>query len=684
MIKIFDSEDISFLERQEKFLKDIISSIMKTPKTFSVDLAQIEQTISFLKDEMKSAKEEDMPALFQQLEQQYSIAQKFSKPVELPDTSAPYFAHMRLLENGRERDIFLGHVSFIPRDSNFKIVDWRSAPISQVYYNFREGEDFELDLPTRVIEGIVKEKNILTIRNGNLVRVDKGKKSFIRTEDCWEILDKSISCLEGGQGKAVREIALGTGMTNYEVPDVMSLLDKKQFSLLSKDDQSSLLVIGGAGSGKTTVALHRLAGLCYRKKYAPSSMLSIVPHRGLVRLSRNLLSNIGLNRVKVTTGKDWFKNQAWNIISDLPKKVCEFTPPGVSLLKRHRSILDILDIYVQRKEETILRQFNEKGCSEISKKFLEMKTVPLVPRLETIRDLSDLSPTEKIMVGDFLKEVENFNSAREDIFKDVKLLLQMIELSGGRITSRNVEETIRHTAYQFKAREYDSDYKDRTLDGRSMDYGTPDELRGTIDYEDFPILLHLIGLLRGDISTRKGSGRKYNHVVLDEAQELAPIDLSVFGKCLLNKEGSFTVSGDSAQQIDETASFTGWKDVFKYLGEDDMEAHELNISYRSPQSVVEFAYKILGPIAPAHPPRGNSEGKPVIRTISQHRAHASMMINEALDDLFGREPNASVAVICNKFETAREFYMELKNLPHVRHVEDGDFSFRPGIDVTTV
>ena len=61
-----------------------------------------------------------------------------------------------------------------------------------------------------------------------------------------------------------------------------------------------------------------------------------------------------------------------------------------------------------------------------------------------------------------------------------------------------------------------------------------------------------------------------------------------------------------------------------------------------------------------------------------------MIIQSTIDDLMRREPKASIAIICNKEETAKAFYEELKDLGKVRYVEDSEFSFQPGVDVTTI
>lgn len=61
----------------------------------------------------------------------------------LPDPQLPYFAHMQLESNGRVRDIMLGQTTLIDSKHEVNVVDWREAPIAQIFFHYAEGEDYE-------------------------------------------------------------------------------------------------------------------------------------------------------------------------------------------------------------------------------------------------------------------------------------------------------------------------------------------------------------------------------------------------------------------------------------------------------------------------------------------------------------------------------------------------------------
>ncbi|MBT3584202.1 MAG: AAA family ATPase, partial [Halobacteriovoraceae bacterium] len=578
MTQTLSSESLGYLERQEQALGELIQCIRETPRESRGDLHHIAQNIAQLKEEIKVGKEDDLAGLFYQLNIQHTLAKRFSEEVAYPDCSSPYFGHMRLKENDKTRDIFLGHVSFIPKGKNVRIVDWKSAPISRIFYQYAEGEDYELELPGKDIEGDVVELSILTISHEKLTRVDRAGQSFVKGENGWECLEEIDLRLEGGEGSATRELTLGTGRTNHKGPDVIGLLDQEQYGLLNRSASEPLLIIGGAGSGKTTVALHRIASLCGKRKIYPNQVLVIVPHKGLIRLSRQLLSQIGLQKVKVRTGPEWIEDQTRRLIEGIPRRISMTTPLGVTILKRHLSLVKVFDSYLERRERELtenLRKISVEG-QDLGQNFIKLGHLPQLERLKRIARDVELTPLQKISFKDETERLYDVLGDLHNIFSSKDLLLEILKHSEGHITEHMVQSTIMHTAQQLRMSDDDGGVS-TTLDGRSADEGTPFEARGTVDEEDFALLLYLLKRKTGEIATTRGSIKRYHHLVLDEAQELAPFELMAFAGAI-HPNGNATVAGDSAQQVDASISFAGWGNVLKYLNLEDVSANELTVS----------------------------------------------------------------------------------------------------------
>ena len=98
---------------------------------------------------------------------------------DVVDPHSPYFGRLRLhYDDGRQSDVLIGSRSFF-RDG-VRIVDWRHAPISGIFYRYREGERFDEEIADRRVTGQVVRRRTVTIVGGRLVRVDTGRRVYQR------------------------------------------------------------------------------------------------------------------------------------------------------------------------------------------------------------------------------------------------------------------------------------------------------------------------------------------------------------------------------------------------------------------------------------------------------------------------------------------------------------------------
>jgi len=208
MDKITEIKELELIKIQEDFLKLISSDLKKSATYNNFDIDQIKRTIEDIREDIKVGKTEDLPSLFYQMQQQFRLYDKFNKPIGVPDSNSPYFAYMKIWQDKKEKEIFLGHFPFIPARGDYRIVDWTNAPIAQVYYNYQEGENFEIDLPGKTSEGVLVEKNIITINTHpySLLKINKGievKKARVAAASIF-----SHPC---GLGRSCRRPAYGAG-----------------------------------------------------------------------------------------------------------------------------------------------------------------------------------------------------------------------------------------------------------------------------------------------------------------------------------------------------------------------------------------------------------------------------------------------------------------------------------------
>jgi len=592
-----------------------------------------------LRDEAVTARDDDAVAVLHELALQQTLRARRANRAERgpgPDPDSPYLAHLRLREGDQSRDYLLGHSTFIDVQAGIRIVDWRVAPVAQIFYRYREGDPFEESFPGREVRGVVEVRRALVIHRGELKQIVGGDFALWRKPDgTWAEEDRSsFAFAPGGAGSAARAGSLGVGVGIRDARvDVTALLDAEQFRAIRSPPDEPLLVLGSAGSGKTTVALHRLASLSaqHPERFPISRARVVVPEEGLARLSARLLAPLGGGEAQVRTLDDAAVAFARSVFGNLPP-LCRDTPALVTSMKRHPALFDALR-----------GRLGGRGAGDGS-----------LPALR--RDLAVL-------------------------LTDRPFLFSVVDAAGGTLPLTAVEDTVQHTMRQIATpldralAHIADDERKQAIDGRRLAEGTPDDLAGTIDVEELPILLSMLSWRR---ALRLP---EVSHLVLDEAEDFSLFDLEAMAG-LVRGTGRVTLAGDEAQQTH--SSFAGWERSLETLGVKGAATCRLPVSYRCPRPIAELAREILGPLAPQSPTRAFRDGAPVGRFSFPDEAQAHLFLAGAVQDLLEREPRASVAVIASDAGTARRFHALVDELPASRLVLDGAFTFDPGLDVTEV
>ena len=642
--------DQELVTEQERILDNIKAAIAIERKVYESNVVAMQRRFQDLRDEtvgvrpQEGGQDTDLPMLFEQMHYQIALAGRKRQP--LPNPNAPYFAHMTLQEGTKRKQILLGYSAFITSHSPQSVIDWRYAPIAKVFFQFRCGDEYELDLPGRTAVGTVVDRNIVTIVDGELVGIKQEECEFQKTEAGWIKLEAgALANLGGGQGSAIRGQAFGSGAGRQSkyLTEVAALLDQKQYDLLSEDPYIPLLVLGGAGSGKTTVAVHRVASLYFDdpKRFKPEEIMMIVPEPGLVRLGRNLFKHLRLPQVRIATFDDWINDQRKRLLKNLSKRLCCDTPAAVVRFKRHPAIFEVVQAYVAKRQAA--------------------------------------DPT--------WAQYPDLSRDRHDLFGDKESLMQAVAADPVNLSEKIVDQVIRHNREQHLPTtedQYSGVDRDRliTLDGRSIDEATPDERRGSIDIEDFPILFQVLQAKQQAGLTRKTGITKYKHLIIDEAQEFALVELACLGQAL-SSPPSVTVAGDAAQHTDTTVEFPGWDKVMATLGVEDARQSTLQTNYRSPRPIADLSHHVLGSLAKDRP-ESSRAGAPVKFSTYKEFGLGIIDLIETLGDLTRREPHAAIAIIARNEGNASKIHQGIFEALDANLCLDGDFSFRPGIDVTSV
>jgi DNA helicase-2/ATP-dependent DNA helicase PcrA len=664
-----------------------------------------------LRDEIAEARLEDVPALLAQMERLAGIsAQRADLQVALVDPRSPYFARLRLRETDprrtREREVLVGRSTYIDRASGVCIVDWRHAPVSQLYYRYAEGDGYEEKFGDRTVDGEVLVRRTLTIDDAELLRVACARGTFVRGEDGgFRWIEAREAKLAGGQGTASRPTgmrgprALGVGAdgqrrVDRHLPEISALLDPRQFELIARPDAGPVVIQGGAGSGKTTIGLHRIAFLSYQapKRFAPERMLVVTPTDGLVAYTSELLPSLGVEGVAVVTFARWAAKQRATHMPWLGAvTVSDETPAAVSQLKKHPAVLGLLEARCARARADARSRSDPQ--------------TPVTVWAETLTDLGALREALARSKAPGLGEADLRRAHRwcaERCAAVAELRPGEVE-SGGDARGRANE----HARARVHEREDENGHGHGPGHGHGHGHGIgighgegeapdDDDVRGergidglptsddlaVLDREDEALLLRAYQCARGPL--RRGRERlEVEHLFVDEAQDASVAELAVLLD-LTTERRSVTLAGDAAQRLELDNGFRGWPSLFQDLGVRGIEVEPLRLAYRSTREVLELARELLGPLAqalPAHAPRA---GAPVEMFSVPNAGVAVALLGEALRTLAAREPRATVAVLARHAEQADVYHEGLRRaeVPNLRRVRAYDFTFRPGVDVT--
>ena len=622
-------------------LEKVTAQLAEIPPAKTASQAPIIRELKRLRERLLSGDEnKDLSALTEQYHNQSAILNQLQNAGEAiqVDSASPYFAHLRLKEESRVRDLYLGRTTCL--EKGVRIVDWRDAPISKIFYSYRQGEDFDEEISGRERQGTVVARRMVRIRDGVLERVQAPEGDYrkdVREATGWRREVLGAPKLAGGESAALRfdseELGssrrMGEGRdgeilrADKHLPEITSLIDPTQFDLITRPANGYLVIRGSAGSGKTTVALHRIAYLAFDDgRIDGPDTLVVVFSRALARYVAHVLPSLGLQGVRIVTYREWVHEERRRCFPHLPTAEREDTPALVQRLKLHSA----MDVALERQVARVSGAHNGEQAYD---------------------DWASVLTQRKLL---------------DEVFT---------ELAPGQFSERDLDRFV--------------EWNRRRLDELNSAVAGDHDGEAGLDPEDDALLLRAWQRRVGKLVGRSRRPLAYRHIVIDEVQDFAPIEVRVLLDSM-QPESSITLAGDTQQHLIEHSGFTSWAGFFKELGLDGAEIETLNVSYRSSRQVMQFAVSLLGDLQEEEEVITTRSGPPVELFRLTDRGACVAFLSDVLRDLMSAEPMASVAVLTPN-PIASDVYFEgllRAELPRLRRIVDGEFPFKAGIEVTEV
>ncbi len=243
----------------------------------------------------------------------------------------PYFARVITKEDDRDVEFLLGTMSF-PKQ---RIVDWRKAPISQLYYNYEQDEEFAEIIQKRERTGTIQLRRGYKGSGDTLLAIELPEGVIQKNDQGWVFVARD-------------DITSKSGGHDGHLPSILSLITSEQFDLITNDATLPVIIQGIAGSGKTTVALHRLAWLVHEDNAGlnPKKCLVIVYSNALKRYVQNTLPELGIQGVTIATFDEWAQNLAASLCPGLTIDD-SINKREMAMFKSSRVCMDLIHTYVQ-------------------------------------------------------------------------------------------------------------------------------------------------------------------------------------------------------------------------------------------------------------------------------------------------------------------------------------------------
>lgn len=539
--------------------------------------------------------------------------------------NSPYFGSIIFEEeNEPSKNIYLGITHLEDKNKNYLIYDWR-APISSLFYDYEVGE-CSYKAPEKIIKGNLKRKRQYKIEDGKIKH----------------IFDNSINI----DDSLLQEVLSNDG--SEKMKNIVNTIQQEQNKIIRNVEDKSLIVQGIAGSGKTSVALHRIAFLLYKiENLSSKNVLIFSPNNVFSEYISNVLPELGEDNPSETTYANFLEScikeyKSIETFTEFIARYYTYKEKNIDLVKYKQSDEIIKDIedYVLYLIKNIkftknieIDIFNEVTKEQLKELFERYDRFPLFTRITEISK----------------KLSENYARGKLTLARSINKKI---------LESMNIEKNYKKIYYNF--------YKSKFCKIKLSD----NEIRkfvnkNKINYEDAIIFSYIKGLLEGF-----NYNNMIKEIVVDEAQDYTLLQYKILSKIF--KKSSFSILGDVNQTINPYYKYESLEQIKEVL--DKTKYLELTKTYRSSKEIIEYTNKILNLTFVSAIRKDNN--KPVLFRKENN------LKKQLLNDInYLKKEYKSVAIITKDDEEANEIYNLLKDDINIGKITINEEIFRKDLIV---
>jgi DNA helicase-2/ATP-dependent DNA helicase PcrA len=611
----------------------------------------------------------------------YDALRKLERVVD-----APYFSRIDFVEEGsQEREkIYIGLTSFLnPATDEILIYDWR-APIASLFYDFPPGPA-SYTTPELTIKGDMRLKRQYRIKSGELR----------------DMFDTGISI-----GDEMLQQMLGRSADD-KMHSIVTTIQREQNLIIRDDKHKVLIVQGAAGSGKTSVALQRIAYLLYKYRnfLSADNMILFSPNSLFSDYVSHVLPELGEANMQQTTLQEYLVhrlNEEDLRVEDSYDQLEFLLAEGASEHQNYEArlegirykasavFLQVIEAYGKQlraggirfksfivgakvliSEEQIRDFFYEKESNLSLGDRMEQLSEWLLGKLAEIQ-----TDVEKRLYRKMLKEPTYLGTEPEmkrmsrrkaqraiDPLRERVHNLEFIDVRG------MYRQLFEHSALHAElanavGQELPADWEAiRTYSLSELD-------KGHVLYEDATPLVYLKGIVEGQQTVNT-----IRYVVVDEAQDYSPFHYAYLRK--LFPRARFTLLGDWNQGIYTHASQSGgYSSIGELLEEAETETIRLVKSYRSTREIMEFAGQVLPNGEPIEPFNRHGREPQLLQAADENNLSRQVAANV---QAWREQGIQSMAIICKtQEETERAYERLLQQLPELQLITKKTLHFTGG------